>query len=281
MRSVSPRAFVISLLTLTCAPALALTPSKLRPPDGAYAGRVAVLPSGQRVRLGRFLNSGYFSVGHVGWIEGTGERVAIKVWSPKWQEHVNIQPTYAADDRALRQLSKRDAVWVSSYGVGTLAGSGERVLVTEFADGAPLKANARARGVGKAVRLVSRVLNAIDAGHQLGYGNQDLNLGNEIMRNESTPTVRLFDTGNLKRQTTPQMIAADVQRAAGLLVNVLLDAKDRGLPMPQKLARIAQPRLRQLLQRATRGDFRTAQELRTALGPYYWADRPGWRPPIN
>jgi hypothetical protein len=267
------------LLLGTASPLQALTPSGSRPPDGRYAGRIAVLPSGQRVRLGGFLNSGYFSVGHVGWMVGTGERVAVKVWSPKWREHEGKSPTYESDHRLLRQLSARNPVWVKSYGVGKLADGGEAVLVTEFADGAPLKSNPRPRGIGKAVRLVTRVLGAIEAGHQLGYGRHDLNLGNEIMANERTPSVRLFDTGNVASVITPQMVTRDVQRASVLLVNLLLPSQTRSLRMNDKLAKITQPALRNLLRRAWAGGFATARELAAALRPFYWADRPGWQAP--
>src|SRR5215831_12232975 len=133
-----------------------------------------------RVRIGKPLSAGWFSIGHEGTIEGSNQRVAVKIWNPKWQEHQRITPTYSHDDQLLTHLSAVNPAWVHSLGTGIVETTGEKVLVTEFAEGITLGARREARGIGKSVRIMTRILRAIGDGHKLGYGLHDLNTGNEI-----------------------------------------------------------------------------------------------------
>jgi hypothetical protein len=263
------RAFAAAVLivALSSAPASALTPSGTR--DGRnYVGQIAILQSGQRVRIGRELSSGYFSIGHEGVIEGTGKRVAVKIWNPKYKEHLKNQPTYAHDDRLLRALSAANPTWVRSYGLGKIQGTGEAILATEMADGALFRVNQAARGVGKSARITTRVLGAIGAGHKLGFGSHDLNMGNEIMNNERSQSVRLFDVGGVREKINAQVIASDVKKAGELFLQLLLPANKRNRPIPERLALIPQPPLRELLTRAVNGRFATTEQLTAALQPF-------------
>jgi hypothetical protein len=235
-----------------------------------FQGRLVVLDSGTRVRIGRSLNAGWWSVGHEGVIEGSNQRVAIKIWSPKWQEHQGRAPTYRKDARILTTLSAGHPAWVRSLGTGSVAGSGERVLVTELAEGVTLGKSPTPRGVGKAVRITTRILAAIGAGHKRGLGDHDLNLGNEIVKDERSASVRLFDAGGVREGVDARVIATDVKRAGMMLVNLLVPAPKRGRPIAEKLALIKDASLRAVAQQAVDGRFVTAEQLAAALRPYYW-----------
>jgi hypothetical protein len=185
-------------------------------------------------------------------------------------EHQDRPPTYAKEDRILRKLSAADPAWIHSRGTGALGGSGEPVLVTEFAEGSTLKEKQAPRGVGKAVRITTRVLRAIAAGHRLGYGGHDLNLGNEILKDERSRSIRLFDTGTVRERIDATVIADDVKRSGVLLLNLLVDANLRGHPIPERLGRIGDPGLRDVVRGAVNGRYATTAGLEAALRPFSW-----------
>jgi hypothetical protein len=250
--------------------ALARTPSGLR--DGVkYEGRTVTLASGVRVRVGRLLNAGYWSMGHEGKIIGTNERVAVKIWAPKWKEDIDKPPTYEVDTQLLDWLSAANPVWVRSHGTGHIDKSGESVLVTEFVDGKTLGAKKEARTIGKSVRILWQILGAIEAGHQQGFGFHDLNMDNEIIsRDDRSATVRLFDTGGVRTDIDDKTITLDFGRAGGLLLNMLLPESERRKPNPEKLAQIVDPKLRAVIQNVLNRKYQTGPALAAALEPYYW-----------
>jgi hypothetical protein len=257
-----------ALLSLVAArTTLALTPSGTRA-GRVYQGKVVVLDGGRRVRIGRPLDAGYFSVGHEGTLDDTGERVALKIWNPKWWEHRSQAPTYGKDHGQLERLAKAHPAFVHSYGTGTVQGSGERVLVTELAGGELLRTRSEPRTLGKAVRITTRVLRAIDASHHVGLGGHDLNLGNATISGEHSASVRLFDVGSVRPNVGPQVVRDDVRRAAILMLKVLVPKHARGYSPSAQLEMVPSPAARQVLRRALRGGFPNAQALATALAPF-------------
>lgn len=125
--------------------------------------------------------------------ERLGRRVAIKVLSSRFRNHVNLRDRFMAEARALAKLSHPNIVQIYSLG----GPDDPPHFVMEYLEGSMLTEAAKALPIEQKAELMHRVVCAVDFLHRHQIIHRDLKPGNILVGADLEP--KLLDFG-LARQ---------------------------------------------------------------------------------
>jgi eukaryotic-like serine/threonine-protein kinase len=237
------------------------------PVAAQYEGHTVVL-DGTRITLGRALGRGYFAAIYSGVEAGTRRELAVKIMRPPRRElpdrfDVELTVARAVEHPNLPKL----------YGIGR-KDDGQRALVMEKLSGEPLgdadEPGGRPRPPAEAVHITIEVLRALGALHARGWRHNDLHPGNILVDGQR---VHLIDLGSATRVgdhfkvtstayyapearrgepgSVAGSVSADLYGAGAILAFLLTGEHPRS---PSLTRRIADPRLRAIVDRAMHAD---------------------------
>lgn len=125
-----------------------------------------------------------------------GRRVAVKILHPHFAKDAGIRSRFLAEARASARIAHPNVVDVFDLGIA----DGTPFMVMELCDGETLSTIVERRGrmgLSYAADLVSQVLAALHAAHQLGIVHRDLKPDNVMVvhRRPDEPVAKVLDFG--------------------------------------------------------------------------------------
>ncbi|TKD10442.1 serine/threonine-protein kinase [Polyangium fumosum] len=167
---------------------------KARPaaPQALPAEEEGLLP-GTRLRLVREIGGGATSVVHEAEHVDLGRRVAVKILAPEHGASPEFAARFRREARAMSRLSHEGLVDLHDFG---RAADGRLFCVMELLEGETLEALiARDREVDwqRALRIVIRVLGALEVAHAAGIVHRDVKPANVFLTQSGT--VKVLDFG--------------------------------------------------------------------------------------
>ncbi|WP_407559909.1 protein kinase domain-containing protein [Streptomyces sp. 184] len=167
-----------------------------------YAGRSV---GGGRYRLLDLLGTGGMASVHLAHDTVLDRQVAVKTLHTELGREDSFRERFRREAQAVARLSHPNVVSVFDTGEDRFAGAGEAggpvpYIVMEYVEGRPLRsvldedvARFGAVPTEKALRIVSDVLAALDASHEMGLVHRDIKPGNVMMTRREQ--VKVMDFG--------------------------------------------------------------------------------------